>query len=132
MKIRIDASFYIGMSAYLLLMPLPWVAGAVLAGAVHELGHIAAIRLSGGQVFELRLGAFGARIETEHMEGKRGLLCARAGPGAGALVCLMWKVFPQAAVCAGVQTLFNLLPIYPFDGGRALQSCCKIGRFGVQ
>lgn len=125
MKVRIDASFYLGMSAYLLLMPLQWVAGAVLAAAVHELGHIAAIRACGGTVYELRLTVFGARIETRELPGREGLLCALAGPGAGVLVCLLWRVFPQAAVCALVQTVFNLLPIYPFDGGRARKAVAK-------
>lgn len=114
---------------WLLLIPLKWVLGAVLAAAVHELGHLAAVRACGGRVHAIEIGPTGARIETGPMEPGAELLCALAGPVAGGLVCLAWRWVPEAAVMALFQTAFNLLPIFPLDGGRAWRAarniCCK-------
>lgn len=121
LKVRIEAGAYIAMSGYLLLMPPKWVLSALMAATVHELGHCAALWAFGIKIYEIRVGAFGARIETEPTEGREGAICALAGPLAGMLVCLFWRWMPGAAVCALVQTAFNLMPVYPFDGGRALE-----------
>lgn len=120
-RVRVDGAAYIALGGYLLLMPIKWVLSAMLAAAVHELGHCAAIWAFGGRVYEIRIGAFGAKIETEPMAGREGAVCALAGPAAGALLCLFWRWLPAAAFCAFVQTVFNLIPVYPFDGGRALR-----------
>lgn len=127
-KITVEAGAYIALSGYLLLMPFPWVAGLVLAAAVHELGHCAAVWATGGRIFRIRIGPSGAKIETDAMAPKQTLICALAGPAAGALVCLYHRWFPQAAVIALVQTMFNLLPVLPFDGGRAVMAGAQLLR----
>lgn len=128
-EFRVRGGAYIMMGLWLLLVPVRWILGAALAAAVHELGHMAAIWASGGRVWAVEIGALGARIETEPMEPKTELCCALAGPAAGTLVCLFWRWAPEAAVMALVQTVYNLLPVYPMDGGRALRAvrniCCK-------
>lgn len=121
-KITVEAGAYIALSAYLLLMPFSWVAGMILAAAVHELGHCAAVWLTDGRILGIRIGPGGAKIETAPMEPGQELLCALAGPAAGLLVCFLWWIIPQAAAIALVQTLFNLLPAGPFDGGRAARA----------
>ncbi len=131
-KVRIAGGFWIVGAMWLLLIPLPWVAGCLLAATVHELGHFLAIRGSGGRVRCLELGPTGARIVTDAMDSRQELFCAAAGPLAGSLVILLWRWFPQAAVAAVVQTVFNLLPVYPLDGGRILRNiCCKREHIGV-
>lgn len=127
-KITVEAGAYIALSAYLLLMPFSWVAGMILAAAVHELGHCAAVWLTEGRILEIRIGPAGAKIGAAPMEPKQALICALAGPAAGLLVCLLWEVFPQAAFIALIQTLFNLLPIGPFDGGRAARAGAELLR----
>lgn len=119
-KITVEASAYIALSCYLLLMPVSWVANALSAMAVHELGHCAAIWACGHTVYEIRIGAYGAKIITQTADHCETLICALAGPAAGMLLALFYRWVPVAALCALIQSLFNLLPIYPFDGGRAL------------
>ena len=131
--VRTEAGFWIVLGLMVLLFPVRFLAGVLLAAVVHELGHLSAIRLTGGRVLSIWLHAGGARIETAPMEPGQAILCALAGPGAGALTVLAWRWFPELAVAGLVQTIFNLIPIYPLDGGQVARNiCCKLRDLGVQ
>lgn len=104
----------------LLVLPLRWILAVGTAAAVHELCHLAALYLCGVKVHEIRLGSCGAVIETEPVSPGRELICALAGP-VGSLALLAFPIFPVLSVAGLAQGCFNLLPIYPMDGGRALR-----------
>ena len=109
------------MGALLLLtLPLPWFAAAVAAAGIHEAGHLLAIRLLGADARKIQVGSTGAKIHTSFSEPWREFLCAAAGPVAGLLLLLAARWFPRIAVCGLVQSIYNLLPVYPLDGGRML------------
>ena len=132
-RVEADSGFFLVLALMLLLFPLKLVAGILLAALIHEWGHLLAIRLCGGRALALRLHAGGARIETAPMEPGKAALCALAGPAAGALTIFAWRFFPELALAGLVQTIFNLLPIYPLDGGQVVRNiCCKMRDFGVQ
>ncbi len=105
----------------LLLVPLRWLFAAVLAALIHECFHILAICLYGNHVLGIQIGLGGTIIETDVSGGMQELLCAMAGPLGSLLLLTLCHHFPELALCAGVQGTFNLIPIYPLDGGRALQ-----------
>ena len=131
--VRTDGGFWIVLGLMVLLFPVRFLVGVLLAAVIHELGHLTAIRLTGGRVRGIWLHAGGARIKTAPMEPGQAILCALAGPGAGALTMLAWRWFPELAVAGLVQTIFNLIPIYPLDGGRVVRNiCCKMRDLGVQ
>ncbi len=97
---------------------------ALAACALHELGHLAAIRALGGRVERMVLGAAGAEIR---LRGSCALsyggeiLAAAAGPAVNlALAWLLGGWFPVFAGMSLALGLFNLLPVYPLDGGRIL------------
>lgn len=110
------------LGAFLLLtLPLDWLLAAFLAAAFHECCHAVAVMLLGGKIQKLRVGMGGAVLDTRISGTWQELLSAAAGPAGSLLLLLLRHVFPKLAVCALIQGLFNLLPLYPMDGGRMLR-----------
>lgn len=116
--IIISPAFYVLLAVYFVLLPLRWVFAWLVASAVHELCHYAALRFCKVDVLSLRIDISGAKIQTETMQPINEAITAVAGPLGGGLLLLLSQYFPRVAICAFVQTVFNLLPIYPWDGGR--------------
>ena len=91
------------------------------AAAVHELGHLLCLRLCRVPVLRLRLSAAGAELETGPMPPRRALLCAAAGPGANLLAgAALLRCAPRFSLLCWMLAGFNLLPVWPLDGGRML------------
>ena len=106
----------------LLILPLPWLAAIFLAAIIHELCHLIVLKLCGIRVYQIHIRKHGAEIETEALSPLQELLCAAAGP-AGSFLCLLFlRHFPILALCGLLQGSYNLLPIYPLDGGRILHA----------
>ena len=94
------------------------------AAAVHELGHVLALKCLGTSCGGLRVGVLGAELEIRGGRLSYGgeLACVLAGPGAN-LLCALALAAGGETVLAGAHLtlcLFNLLPVRPLDGGRAL------------
>lgn len=106
----------------LLVLPLQWLAAILLAAVIHESCHLLCLRLCNVPVFQIHIGLQGAAIETAPLPPASEILCAAAGP-AGSLLCLIFmRSFPMLALCGFLQGIYNLLPVYPLDGGRILHS----------
>ena len=102
-----------------------WVTTLLVLGAaaLHELGHILCLRRFGAPIRRLRIGVLGAVLETGGtMSYGRELAAVLAGPLANLLaaVLLGWLGYPVSAGANAVLGAFNLLPVSPLDGGRAL------------
>jgi Zn-dependent protease len=111
-------------------------AGLLLCGSVivHELGHALVARRYGLTVHAVTLFALGGVTEIADAppEPVRDFLVAIAGPAASLLLTLLgglawWfardaveLVLLHVALTNGAIVLFNLLPGFPLDGGRAL------------
>lgn len=120
-KIEVTPGAYIALALAILILPLRWLMAALTAGAVHELGHLLACQLCGGNIRSITIAPSGARIETAPMEQGRALFCSLAGPLLGLSLLVPGKWFPRLAICAGIQSVYNLLPLHPLDGGQALE-----------
>ena len=64
-RVETDGGFWLVLGLMVLLLPLRFLAGVILAAAVHEAGHLLAIRWTGSRVLRLELHSGGARIVTD-------------------------------------------------------------------
>lgn len=109
-----------------MILPLDWLFSAVLAAAFHELCHVMTIRILGGRIRYVRIGMGGTVIEADIPGKGKELVCALAGPSGSILLLFLCHIFPKAAICGFVQGFFNLLPVYPLDGGRILRCALEL------
>ncbi len=127
-----SASMLVSIAAYQLIWGWRFAVGFVLLLLVHELGHVIQLRREGiSASAPMFIPFLGAVIAAKSMgedaaaEARVGL----AGPIVGSLAALVplgiWLVtgnpFWQALAYIGFFiNLFNLLPVVPLDGGRAM------------
>jgi Zn-dependent protease len=125
-------SMVVSVAAYSLIWGLKFAAGFVLLLFVHEMGHYFQMRREGVKPSWMLFVPFlGAAVGARSLGGSA-LAEARiglAGPVLGTLGCLalvpIWLAtdndFWQALIFTGFfLNLFNLLPMLPLDGGRAM------------
>ncbi len=109
-----------------LLLPLPLLAAAMAAAAVHECCHIIALTLCRVQILDVTIRSGGAEIRTAPIMPAKELLCAAAGPVGSFLCLLLRRQLPLLSLCGLIQGFYNLLPIYPMDGGRMLRAVAAL------
>lgn len=104
----------------------------------HELAHAAAGRLCGIRTTEIALGALGglARLENPPEGTRDDLVMTAAGPLSNVLLALLAvflttpfeggaAILREFALVNVALALFNLLPIYPLDGGRMMHAAFR-------
>lgn len=121
MSLFISSGCCVMLAWMILVLPIPWIMPAVAAAFIHELCHYFAILHCTGERSGVGLYSFAARMKLPQMGRGRELICALAGPAGGLCLWLLSPWFPRLALCGLVQSLYNLLPVYPLDGGRALR-----------
>lgn len=119
--------FMIFLVISLLFFPIYLVVNWVLAAILHEVSHIIVLYVFKIRVFEIRIRSSGTYMETDAMTPKQEILCAMAGPLGGFLGGVLYRINPYFAICSILQSVINLLPIYPADGGRVINGllCLK-------
>ena len=127
-----SASMLVSVAAYALIWGWRFAAGFVALLFIHEMGHYIQLRREGvkpsGMVFIPFLGAaVGARSlgGSALAEARVGLAGPILGSLAGLIPAGLWAAtgdeFWQALAFTGFfLNLFNLVPVVPFDGGRAM------------
>jgi stage IV sporulation protein FB len=120
-QLRITPGTWILWALMLLILPLNWLLAAATAAFFHECCHFLALRLCDVPVFRIEISSRGARMDTAPMGLRQEFFCALAGPLGGLFLLLFLMQIPRIAICAAAQSLFNLLPLYPLDGGRAVR-----------
>lgn len=134
-KLKLLAStgtILVSLAAYALLWGWPFAAGFIALLFIHEMGHVIALRREGLKAsLPMFIPFMGAVIAARSL-GRNALAEARvglAGPilgSIGSAACiLIWKatgnsLWEALAFTGFFLNLFNLLPVVPLDGGRAM------------
>ena len=126
-KVSVSTDFLFFLAIAVLFIPANWLGAWILALTVHELFHYIALKICGGTIIGVRIDRRGVIMEAQPMSLGKEAFCAYAGP-VGALIILPFaRYVPRTAICTLVFSAYNLLPIFPLDGGRGL--CCLLMKF---
>lgn len=125
-RLKITPGFWL-MAAAVGLMEPELLIPTAMAAAVHELGHGAALAAVGGRAEGFVLTAAGAELALPPgLSYARELPVALGGPVASLVLALAaaggrWFLLAGLSLALGA---FNLLPLWPLDGGRAVVCLC--------
>ena len=122
--LHISGGFWLLAAWFALANGVELLAVILSAALLHELGHLLVLRLLGARILALRIGVFGAVLaaDTARLSYPGEITAVLAGPAVN-LLCGLLLAGAHAWVAAGAHLslcLFNLLPVRPLDGGRAL------------
>lgn len=137
LKIRFHTTFWILAIVLTLQGKLNTLIFTVFTALAHEGGHAVAAYIKGYQLTEITLMPYGAVLEGADVISKKdGFMIALGGPAVNLLMIILvlalWWLFPSTYPVTEEFLhvnlsifLFNLLPVYPLDGARALLSLSK-------
>ena len=119
-KIEVGGGFIIMLSLVYYIYGFTLLLALLLAALIHELGHIAALEISGVNLERIRLSALGANIDSDRqsLSYLQTTFCAVSGPLAGLLLFFLLLPFNEDyAQVSLMLSLLNLLPVKSLDGG---------------
>ena len=125
-KIHIRFGFVFVLAIAIIIFPIKVIFAWLLAAAFHEIGHILSLSIMGKGIENISLGFSGASIQTEPMTYKQEILAAASGPVFGSVLILFSDYIPMISIFAFINTVINLIPLYPMDGGRVLRGLIYI------
>lgn len=124
-NISLSAAACIGGCLLILLAPLHLVFSFYIAATIHEFFHILMLQRFHVPIYSISIGINGAAIHSAPLAPREEFLCAAAGP-LGSFICLLLlRAAPTIALCGLIQGIYNLLPVYPMDGGRMIRCLCQ-------
>ncbi len=124
-KIKIRYSFLVFNALLFLLRDGDLTAAFYISCIAHELGHIMALKLTGGELRSVELGCFGIKMTASPCKNiKNGIAVLMCGPAVNLLIfAFLWLFGIRGYLCAFnlAEGIFNLLPFSFLDGGAALE-----------
>lgn len=126
-RIDVQPAFIAFLCAYYYFDPARTFFPFLFSVTVHEAAHLLLLRLFRARIHKLRLSGFGAVIITEPLSYPQELLTAAAGPAANlGLLLLTLRRDPALALVNLCLFAYNMLPLYPLDGGRLLRAGLRL------
>lgn len=124
-SVSIKPNTYVLFTLFLLVLPLDWFFAWIMAAFFHEICHWIAVKICGGKVFSVTLGLGGAEMYCGNMPDKCRVLSILCGPMGGLILIFARMWFPKVALCSLILSAYNLLPLFPLDGGQVLRFLIK-------
>jgi Zn-dependent protease len=119
------------------LVTLVLVVGIFGSVALHELGHSVVARAKGSYIHEIVLYPFGgaAKISNIPKRPMDEIMVALAGPAVSLALALIFNQIEWLSFLGylnGMLFFFNILPVFPMDGGRVLRAALTIKKGRVE
>lgn len=136
-KIRIGISFWLMLAFCLATKQFLIVVNYLSALLIHEISHLIVASRRGYNLKMLRIDMFGLSVELQEKINDSDTFAINiAGPLINLVIVVMcmalyWLVpasytyLSTFCVCNFVLAIFNLIPVYPLDGGKILKSMIK-------
>lgn len=121
-KLRFCPEVYWLLCVCLLILPWNLVFTWILSVTVHEFCHYLALKMLRCEISGIKVGITGIKMSTEQLSPIKELICAAAGPMGGLLLFSGVRYYPILAIVALLHSMFNLIPLFPLDGGRIVHS----------
>lgn len=138
LKIKFHWSFWVFVIFLIYFKEFNLLISTLISLVLHEAGHYCVAKKLGYKLNQVKLMPYGASLSGEDVfiESKHELMIAIAGPITSLIITMiiisLWWIFPQisniTSTFASVNlslSVVNLLPCYPLDGGRILNSILK-------
>ena len=119
-KLYIDSWVPVYVALLLLTIPFKPLICILISITVHELFHFFAAIILKIPVTSFRFHALGIKMTANTMTNLQEMVCALAGPLGGLILAWVSHKYFMLSICALLHSIFNLIPLYPLDGGRAL------------
>ena len=126
-KVEVQTGFLLFLAAYYFIDPAHTFWPFCIASALHEGGHILALRCNGVSIQSICLKSSGTVIRVGELSYRQELLVTMAGPLVNVLLFLSTlRQFPPFALINLGLFCYNMLPLYPLDGGRMLRALLRL------
>lgn len=138
MQIRLNLQIFLFIIIFILTHQIKAYSFIMLFALVHELGHMFTGILLKLKPKSLNIMPFGISINFEdygyiELHERKKIIIAFSGPAINFIIALISYIFPifnetkeLIIYCNILIGLFNLIPMYPLDGGRILKSIIKM------
>ena len=138
MQIKVNLQIFLFIIIFVLTHQIEMYAWVMIFAIIHELGHLVAGLLLKLKPKTLSLMPLGIRVTFEDYEYKKliemkKIILALAGPLTNFLIAIFTVVLPidmhlkETIIYSNILIgTFNLIPLYPLDGGKILKGLIRI------